>query len=86
MSLSCLGHHLIVVKQRINVGVEHAAALDYSSVLVHFRFTATSFQTSRAELELWRGAPDVRTAAVASLQISGLMSSRLQLILGFHVR
>lgn len=31
MSLSCLGHHLIVVKQRINVGVEHAVALDLCS-------------------------------------------------------
>lgn len=43
MSLSCLGHHLIVVKQRINIGVERAVALDYFSVLVHFRFTATLF-------------------------------------------
>lgn len=43
MSLSCLGHHLIVVKPRINIGVEHAVALDYFSVLVHFRFTTTLF-------------------------------------------
>lgn len=43
MSLSCLGHHLIVVKQRINDRVGCAVALDYSSVLVHFRSAVVCF-------------------------------------------
>jgi len=42
MSLSCLGHHLIVAKQRINPGAEHAVALDHSTGAVPIYHNAVS--------------------------------------------
>lgn len=80
MSLSCLGHHLIVVKQRINDRVGLAVAVDYSSVLVHFRSTVIYFfRTPRS----WVGVFTCCLLCADRAQIWGC-HPHLQLILGFH--